>query len=138
MLRLSLNRWRKKESEETMKTNSGTTATQYQAVEPAAQTRQPALAHWSIAEAPYPRDLNVAQLFEAQVARTPEAIALVWGEEELTYREVNTQANKLAHHLRRRGIGAETAVGVYMERAPRLIIGLIAICKAGACYLPLD
>jgi amino acid adenylation domain-containing protein len=138
-----LNRWRKKEREETVKTNPETTATQYQAVEHTAQTHQqagaaPALAHWSIAEGPYPRDLNVAQLFEAQVARNPDAIALVWGEEELTYREVNTQANQLAHHLRRRGIGAETAVGIYMERSPGLIIGLIAICKAGGCYLPLD
>jgi amino acid adenylation domain-containing protein/thioester reductase-like protein len=128
-------------SAETVKTTTGTTVAQDQEEEPTVQTGRPAgvaPAHWGMAEAPYPRDLNVAQLFEAQVARNPEVIALVWGEEELNYREVNTQANQLAHHLRRRGVGAETAVGIYMERSPRLIIGLIAICKAGGCYLPLD
>jgi amino acid adenylation domain-containing protein/thioester reductase-like protein len=130
-------------SAETVKTNLETTVAQDRAVETTVPTRHPAgaapaLANWSMSEAPYPRDLNVAQLFEAQVARNPEAIALVWGEEELTYLEVNMHANRLAHHLRRRGVGAETAVGIYLERSPRLIIGLIAICKAGGCYLPLD
>ena len=124
-------------SVETVKTTPGTTIAQDQAEEPTVPAGV-APAHWGMAEAPYPRDLNVAQLFEAQVARTPEAIAMVWGEEVLNYREVNTQANQLAHHLRRRGVGVETAVGIYMERSPRLIIGLIAICKAGGCYLPLD
>src|SRR4030095_16212633 len=141
--RLTLNHRREQMSAETMKTNLETTVAQDRAVETTAPTRHPAgaapaLAKWSMSEAPYPRDLNVAQLFEAQVARNPEAIALVWGEEALTYLEVNMHATRLSAHLRRGGVGAETAVGIYLERSPRLIIGLIAICKAGGCYLPLD
>lgn len=99
---------------------------------------QPTPLHWGVSEAPYPREVNIAQLFEAQVARDPDAPALVWGEEWLSYRELNARANQLAHYLRRQGIGAETAVGLYLERSPRLIIALLAICKAGGCYLPLD
>lgn len=85
----------------------------------------------------YP-DLCVHELFEQQAARTPDAFAIVSAEELLTYRELNERANQVAHHLRRRGVGAETLVGVCMHRSPRLVIGLLAVWKAGGAYVPMD
>jgi len=83
-------------------------------------------------------DLCVHQLFEQQVERTPDAIALVFGEQEITYRELNARANQLAHHLRDLGVSAEVIVAVCLERSVELIISLLAILKAGGAYLPLD
>ena len=77
-------------------------------------------------------------LFEAQVARTPDAVALVYGDARLTYGELNRRANQLAHVLIRRGVGPEQLVGLCVERTPEMIVGLLAILKAGAAYLPLD
>lgn len=76
--------------------------------------------------------------FEAQVEKTPEAIALTDRHQSLTYRSLNQQANQLAHHLRRLGVQPDEFVGLYVERSPDLIIGLLGILKAGAAYLPLD
>lgn len=86
----------------------------------------------------YPRSVLLHHLFEEQVARTPKAVALVWGEEEITYAELNRRANQLAHHLQQAGVKAETLVGLWMERSPELIISLLAILKAGGAYVPLD
>jgi len=80
----------------------------------------------------------VHQLFEAQAARTPDALALIGGTEPLSYRELNRRANQLAHHLRALGVGPEVLVGLCLERSPELIIGLLAILKAGGATLPLD
>lgn len=80
----------------------------------------------------------IHHLFEAQVERNPDAPAVVYGDEHLTYRELNRRANRLANYLRRRGVGPEVRVGICMERSPELIIGLMAILKAGGAYLPLD
>ena len=78
------------------------------------------------------------ELFEAQVARTPEAVAVVCKDWQLTYRELNERANRLAHHLRARGVGRGALVGVCAERSPQLVIGLLGAWKAGAAYVPLD
>ena len=76
--------------------------------------------------------------FEAQVERTPDATAVVCDGQQLTYQELNRQANRLAHYLRRHGVGPETLVGVCLERSLALVIGLLGILKAGGAYLPLD
>ena len=78
------------------------------------------------------------QLFEAQVERTPEAIAVVFEDQTLTYRELNQRANQLAHYLRARGVGPEVLVGICMERSLELMVGLLGILKAGGAYVPLD
>jgi amino acid adenylation domain-containing protein len=77
-------------------------------------------------------------LFEAQVERTPEAVALVFQGEELSYQELNRRANQLAHHLQRLGVGPEVLVGICVERSPEMVVGLLGILKAGGAYVPLD
>jgi amino acid adenylation domain-containing protein/non-ribosomal peptide synthase protein (TIGR01720 family) len=92
-------------------------------------------------ESAYPADKCFHELFEAQVARTPTAIAVEYagkGGGCLTYHELNRRANQLAHHLHKLGIGPGKCVGICMERAPELLVGLLAIFKAGAAFLPLD
>jgi amino acid adenylation domain-containing protein len=88
--------------------------------------------------APYRRDVCVHQLFEEQVERTPDAIAVVCEERCLTYRELNIGANRLAHYLRKRGAGPEGLVGIYVKRSPEMMIGVLGILKSGAAYVPLD
>ncbi|HLK58120.1 MAG TPA: amino acid adenylation domain-containing protein, partial [Chthonomonadaceae bacterium] len=83
-------------------------------------------------------DVCIHTLFEAQVERTPDAIALRFGDRQLTYRELNEQANRLARALRKRGVGAETLVGLYVERSLEMVVGLLGVLKAGGAYLPLD
>ncbi|MDX6356712.1 MAG: hypothetical protein QOF98_3615, partial [Streptomyces sp.] len=83
-------------------------------------------------------DRTLAALFEAQVARTPDAPALVSAGETLDYAELNRRANRLAHHLIARGLGPEDLVGVRLPRSAELLVALLAITKAGAAYLPLD
>jgi amino acid adenylation domain-containing protein len=80
----------------------------------------------------------IQQLFEEQVERTPEKIALVFEHQQLTYSELNARANKLAHYLKRLGVKPEVLVGLYLERSLESIIGLLGILKAGGAYLPLD
>jgi amino acid adenylation domain-containing protein/non-ribosomal peptide synthase protein (TIGR01720 family) len=88
--------------------------------------------------AEYRRELCVHELFEQQVERTPTAIALVSGAEELTYAELNSRANQLAHYLRERGVRADTPVGVCLERSAEMVVALLGVLKAGGCYVPLD
>lgn len=83
-------------------------------------------------------ELCVHELFEQQVQRTPEAIALVFEDQEITYSELNARANQLAHHLRDHGVGPDVIVGVCLERSVELIISLLAILKVSGAYLPLD
>jgi amino acid adenylation domain-containing protein len=85
----------------------------------------------------YPKDKCIQELFEAQVEKTPDAIALVFEERRLTYRELDNRANQLAHYLMRRGIGAHVLVGICMERSIEMIVGLLGILKAGGAYVPL-
>ena len=86
----------------------------------------------------YPRDALVHQLFEAQVVRTPAAEALVYGDERLTYSQLNHRANRLAHALVSRGVKPDERVGLYVERSVEMVVGLLAIWKAGGAYVPLD
>src|SRR6476660_7842587 len=81
---------------------------------------------------------TLPDLFAAQVAETPDAIAVVFEDQSLTYAELNGRANQLAHHLRGLGVGPEVVVGLCLERAPAMVVGLIGILKAGGAYLPLD
>ncbi|HEV8543932.1 MAG TPA: amino acid adenylation domain-containing protein [Verrucomicrobiae bacterium] len=104
---------------------------------PAAEWSQIAL-DWNRTTTKYPREEGVHQLFEAQVARTPDAIALQFGAQTISYRELNARANQLAHYLRNQKIGPNTLVGVYMERSIEMIIAFLGILKAGAAYVPLD
>jgi len=86
----------------------------------------------------YPRDKCIHQLFEERVRLAPDAVAVAFGDMELTYEELNGRANQLARYLRSCGVGRETAVGICVERSFEMIIGALAILKAGAAYLPLD
>ncbi len=83
-------------------------------------------------------DLCVHQLFEQQVERTPDAIALIFEDQQLTYQELNARSNQLAHHLIEFGVGPEVIVAVCLERSVELIVSLLAILKAGGAYLPID
>ncbi|MCK4259026.1 MAG: non-ribosomal peptide synthase/polyketide synthase [Halanaerobiales bacterium] len=86
----------------------------------------------------YPIDQTIQQLFEEQVERTPENIALVFEEESLTYRELNQLANQLARVLREKGVGPDKIVGLMSDKSLEMIIGVLAIIKAGGAYLPID
>lgn len=88
--------------------------------------------------AEYPDGMRIHELFEEQAARTPEAIAICGDGRELTYGELNRQANRLARYVRRRGVGPETIVGILMERSLAMVVGLLGVLKAGAAFLPLD
>jgi amino acid adenylation domain-containing protein/non-ribosomal peptide synthase protein (TIGR01720 family) len=81
---------------------------------------------------------SIHQLFEQQAAARPEDTAVVFGEQHLSYRELNQRANKLARHLRRLGVGPEALVGICVERSAEMLVGLLAILKAGGAYVPLD
>ncbi|WP_414682885.1 amino acid adenylation domain-containing protein, partial [Longimicrobium sp.] len=96
------------------------------------------LEEWNRAERDVPRNACVHELFEAQVARTPDAVAVVFEDRSLTYAELNDRANRLAHHLRGRGVGPDVRVAVCIERSPELMIAFLAVLKAGGAYVPLD
>ena len=81
---------------------------------------------------------SVHQLFEAQVEKTPDATAVVFGSDGVTYRELNSRANRLAHYLIERGVGPDVMVGLAVERSVEMIVGVLGILKAGGCYVPLD
>jgi amino acid adenylation domain-containing protein len=93
---------------------------------------------WNDTSRNYPTDVCIHQLFEAQVERTPDAVAVVYEDQQLTYCELNARANQLAHYLRKLGVGPEVLVGICVERSLSMIIGLLAILKAGGAYVPLD
>ncbi len=103
-----------------------------------AAERKQIIEDWNATRTPYPADLSVAALFEQQAARYPEAIALVCDTLHLSYAALNRRANQLAHYLRACGIGPELAVGLCAPRSPEVLIGMLAIVKAGGVYVPLD
>lgn len=103
-----------------------------------AQERHQLLVDWNATEADYPTEETVSQLFEAQVKRSPEAVAVVYEGQSLTYRELNERANQLARYLRRIGITPGELVGLCLERSQEVVVGVLAILKAGGTYLPLD
>ncbi|MGL4960428.1 MAG: amino acid adenylation domain-containing protein, partial [Inquilinus sp.] len=101
------------------------------------EERQRLLVEWNDTARPVP-EAPLPALFEAQAARTPDATALVFEEEALSYADLNARANRLAHRLIALGAGPETLVGLCLERSVEMVVGLLAILKAGAAYLPLD
>ncbi|HEY7424336.1 MAG TPA: amino acid adenylation domain-containing protein [Gemmataceae bacterium] len=100
--------------------------------------RRRLLLEWNDTCAPLPAQQCLHQLIEAQVERTPDAIALIHGEDRLSYQELNRRANRLAHHLRAQGVGPDQLVGVCLERSAEMVVALLGILKAGGAYLPLD
>jgi aspartate racemase len=103
---------------------------------PAAE-RHCLLVDWNRTAVEYPRDKCVHELFEAQVRKTPEAVAVIDGDTQVSYRELNERANQLAHHLRSLGVKAEALVGICVERSLELVVGILGILKAGGAYVPL-
>ncbi|MFM7450744.1 MAG: amino acid adenylation domain-containing protein, partial [Leptolyngbyaceae cyanobacterium] len=96
------------------------------------------LVEWNQTETNYPQDKSIHQLFEEQVERTPDAIAVVFEGEALTYRELNHRANQLAHYLHSLGVGLEQRVGICVERSIKMVVGMLAVLKAGGAYVPID
>ena len=100
--------------------------------------RHQLLVEWNQTQTAYPQDHCIHQLFEAQVDKTPEAIAVVFEDEQLTYQALNTRANQLAHYLQTLGVKPEVLVGICVERSLEMMIGLLGILKAGGAYVPFD
>nr|WP_230080968.1 non-ribosomal peptide synthetase [Burkholderia pseudomallei] len=100
--------------------------------------REQVVHEWNATERAYPIRQCIHQLFEAQAARTPNAIAIAIGDERVTYAALNASANRLARHLRALGVVADTRVAVCIERGAPMVIALLAIWKAGGAYVPLD
>ncbi|PYS20674.1 MAG: non-ribosomal peptide synthetase [Acidobacteria bacterium] len=96
------------------------------------------LVTWNETQREYAGEQCVHELFAAQTARTPEAVAVVCGEQQLTYRQLNQRANQLAHYLQQQGVGPDILVGVMLERSLEIVVALLAILKAGGAYVPLD
>ncbi|MBV9927466.1 MAG: amino acid adenylation domain-containing protein [Acidobacteria bacterium] len=103
-----------------------------------ARTQARWLEEFNRTAADYPRDRTAHELFEAQAALTPDAVAVVDGGEQLTYGELNNRANRLAHHLRALGVGPGTQAAVLLEHSPRLLVALLGVLKAGGAYVPID
>jgi amino acid adenylation domain-containing protein len=103
-----------------------------------ASERDRQLVEWNQTTSEYPRDESIHALFEQQVGSAPDAVAIVDGGAQITYRELNTRANRLARYLLRRGVVRETAVGICMERSQDLIVAVLAILKCGGVYAPFD
>ncbi|CAC5339765.1 MULTISPECIES: non-ribosomal peptide synthetase [Planktothrix] len=102
------------------------------------QEQKQLLVNWNQTQADYPQDSCIHQLFETQVERTPDEIAVVFENQLLTYAELNCQANQLAHYLQSLGVVADQLVAICVERSLEMIVGLLAILKAGGAYLPID
>jgi amino acid adenylation domain-containing protein len=100
--------------------------------------QQQLLVDWNDTQAEYPQDQCIHQLFEAQVERTPDAIAVQFEDAKLTYRELNDRSNQLAGYLQKLGVKPEVLVGICVERSLEMIVGLLGILKAGGAYVPLD
>ena len=100
--------------------------------------QQQLLVAWNDTKTDYPRHQCIHQLFEAQVEKTPDAVAVVLEEQQLTYSQLNSKANQLAHYLQQLGVEPEVLVGVCYERSVEMVIGLLAILKAGGAYVPID
>ncbi|MFP2898100.1 amino acid adenylation domain-containing protein [Corallococcus sp. 4LFB] len=101
-----------------------------------AEQRQ--LAQWTLRSVPYPAVSSVHAFFEATATRTPDAIAVRFGEQTLTYGELERRSNQLAHHLRRHGVRADVRVGIHLHRSLELAVAVLGTLKAGGAYVPLD
>ncbi|MGH9463236.1 MAG: non-ribosomal peptide synthetase, partial [Vicinamibacteria bacterium] len=100
--------------------------------------RRQLVVEWNDTKTDYPREKCVHELFEAQAARTPDAVALEYEGHSVTYAKLNARANQLAHYLRAQGVGPEVMVGLCVERSLEMVVGTLGILKAGGAYVPLD
>lgn len=100
--------------------------------------REQILSTWNATAVPFPRDRCLHDLLAEQVARTPDAVAAVFGDQQLAYRELDGRANQLARHLSALGVGPDRLVGVYLERSLEMLVALLGVLKAGGAYVPLD
>lgn len=100
--------------------------------------QQQLLVQWNSTGVSYPQNICIHEYVADWAAQTPDALALVYGQQTLTYQELNQQANQLAHYLQKQGVKPDVLVGVYMQRSPEMIMTLLAILKAGATYVPID
>jgi amino acid adenylation domain-containing protein len=103
-----------------------------------AEDRHKFIFTWNDTHRDYPRNIFVPHLFEQRVAETPDAIAVVYDDKKLTYRELNERANQLGHFLKKRGVGPEVRVAVCVERSLEMVLGVMGVVKAGGAYVPLD
>ncbi|MGA9508448.1 MAG: amino acid adenylation domain-containing protein [Candidatus Sulfotelmatobacter sp.] len=102
------------------------------------EERQQVLVEWNSTAADYPRDLPLHRAFERQVDARPDATALLFAEKKWSYRQLNDEANRLAHRLIASGVTPGSLVGIFLERSPEIVIALLGVLKAGAAYVPLD
>src|ERR1700730_9267155 len=100
--------------------------------------RERSFAEWNSIEVGYPKDKCIHELFQEQVERTPDSVAVVYEDQELSYRELDDRSNQLAHYLRKLGAGPEALVSICLNRSLELIVGLLGIIKAGGAYVPMD
>ncbi len=100
--------------------------------------RHQILFEWNNTAHPFPQDKCIHQLVEEQVEHTPDAVAVVFGSQQLTYRELNRRANQVAHYLKKFGVQPEVLIGVCVDRSLEMIIGILGVLKAGGAYVPLD
>jgi len=100
--------------------------------------RHQVLEEWNTTETDYPAEALIHELFEAQAARTPEAVAVEYEGRRLTYGELNARANQVARYLARHGVGPDAMVGICVERSLEIVVGILGILKAGGAYVPLD
>ena len=100
--------------------------------------RRKVLYEWNETAVEYPKEKCIHELFEEQVERTPDAVAVVYEEQQLTYRELNSRANQLGHYLRELGVKPDSRVAICVERGLEMVVGLLAVLKAGGAYVPLD
>ena len=96
------------------------------------------LVDWNDTKVNYPKEKCIHQLFEEQVVKRPDSVAVVFEEEELTYRQLNEKSNQLASYLQKKGVKPESLVGICVDRSLEMIISLLAILKAGGAYVPID
>jgi amino acid adenylation domain-containing protein len=102
------------------------------------EDRQELLVRWNDTASDYPRNMCIHQLFEQEAARRPDAVAIRFADDQLTYRQVNERANQVAHRLRKLGVGPDVLVGTLLDRSLDLVVGLLGVLKAGGAFVPLD
>ena len=100
--------------------------------------QQEILIDWNNTQKEYVKDKSICELFEEQVNQTPDAIAVIFEERQITYKELNSKANQLAHYLIKKGVKADTLVAIYTSRSIEMVIGVLSVLKAGGAYVPID
>jgi len=100
--------------------------------------RHQLLVEWNNTQVDYPKDSTIHQMFEARAEQTPDAIAVVFENKQLTYKQLNQKANQVAHYLQKLGVKPEVRVGIYVDRSLEMVVGLLGIIKAGGAYVPID